>query len=110
MFATLGMILTFGGSALAMVALARLRRAGCPGCGATGSLALLAASADEPLGGWATITRTFRCAACGAAVREHQPVSSPHDRPRPRRIGQQPRRRGPAVLPPPRPAPVVPTD
>lgn len=110
MFATLGIVLTFGGGALAAVALARLRRAGCPGCGAVGSLALLTASVDEPIDGWASVTRTFRCADCGAAVREHHPVSSAHDRTRPRRIGHRSPRRVPAVLPPPGPTPVVSTD
>ena len=75
MFATVGMILSLAGAALAAVALLRLRTHGCPICGSVGALDATIRPIQDLPGHRPTVTRSIRCRDCGARVEERRPSS-----------------------------------
>lgn len=82
MFAAIGAILSIAGTALATIALLLLRGELCPVCGTAGSMALVSDLVTEIPGCCPTLSRSRRCAKCGATVVEREATKQRSRRPR----------------------------
>ncbi len=75
MFATVGMVLTLIGAAVAAVTLLRIRSHRCPICGTVGPLDVAILPINDIPGHRPAVARSIRCRDCGARVEERRPSS-----------------------------------